>query len=145
MRRIVPFGFMAILLLFPVPGLEAQDVSGTWTLTYSMMGRQGGQAREVSMDVTFTQEGSAVSGTALMAMGGRRGGGGEPQPIPLSDVELEGDKLTFTVTRGQGERSFSFVFNGTVAGTAMEGTMTRSGGMRGGGQPTPFKGVKKEG
>jgi hypothetical protein len=136
---------MAILLMFMAPTLEAQDVTGDWTITYSMMGRQGGQAREVSMDVSFKQDGAAVTGTALMAMGGRRGGGGrEPQPIPLTDTKLEGDQLSFTVARGMGERTISFVFNGTVAGNAMEGTMTMGGG-RGGAEPIPFKGIKKEG
>jgi hypothetical protein len=139
---------MAALLLFLAPSLQAQDVSGTWTLTYSMMGRQGGQAREVSMDVTLVQEGAAITGTALMQMRGRPGGGGDPpapQEIPISDGKIEGNEFTFTITRSMGERSMSTVYSGTVAGNAMEGTMTMTGGMRGGGEPIPFKGVKKEG
>ncbi len=149
MHRFVSLGLMAVLFMFIVPALQAQDVNvtGDWTITYAMQGRQGGQAREISMDVTFQQEGTAVTGTALMAMRGRPGGGGapEPEPVPLTDTKLEGDQFTFTVTRGMGERTFSQVFTCTVAGNAMEGTVAMAGGMRGGGEPIPFKGVKKEG
>lgn len=147
MRRLIPFAFMAVLLALAGP-LQAQDVSGTWTLTYSQMGRQGGQAREVSMDVTLAQDGTAVTGTALMAMRGRPGGGGgagggQPQEVPLTNGKIEGDKLTFSIVRGQGERSMTMVFTSTVAGSEMSGTMAMSGGM-GEREPIAFKGVKKE-
>jgi hypothetical protein len=150
MRRFLSFGLMAALFMLVVPALQAQDVNvtGDWTITYTMQGRQGGPGRELSMDVTFQQEGTVVTGTALMAMRGRPGGAGgapEPEPVPLTDTKLEGDQLTFTVTRGMGERSFSQVFTCTVAGNAMEGTVAMAGGMRGAGEPIPFKGVKKEG
>jgi hypothetical protein len=152
MRRLASFGLMAVLFLLMAPTLQAQDidVTGDWTITYTMQGRQGGQAREVSMDITLKQEGANVTGTALMAMGRRPGGAGgaapEPQPIPLTDVKLEGDKLTFTVSRTMGERTTATVYNATVAGNTMEGTMSMTGGMRGGtGEPLPFKAVKKEG
>lgn len=146
MRRFVPFGLMAAFLLILAPSLQAQGVSGDWTLTYTMMGRPEGQAMERTMDVTLKQDGEAITGTALMAMRGRPGGegGGEPQEVPISEGKLEGDQITFTVARSMGERTMAFVFTGTVSGNAMEGTMTMAGGMRGG-DPIPFKGVKKEG
>jgi len=101
------------------------------------------------MDATFLQDEAAVTGTALMAMGGRgrRGGGGDPpapQEIAIEDGTMEGNVLTFTINRSMGERTMSMVFTGTVEGNAMEGTMAMSGGM-GGGEPIPFQGVKKEG
>ena len=68
----------------------------------------------------------------------------EPQEIAIEDGKMEGDKLTFTINRSMGERTFSMTFTGTVSGATMEGTMATSGGM-GGGEPVPFKGVKKEG
>ncbi|MGD2122102.1 MAG: hypothetical protein PVJ76_10180 [Gemmatimonadota bacterium] len=150
MRRFVSLGLMAVLFMLVVPALQAQEVNvtGDWTITYTMQGRQGGPGREMSMDVTFQQEGTTVTGTALMAMPGRPGGGGgapEPEPISLTDTNLEGDQLTFTVSRGMGERTFSQVFTATVAGNEMEGTVAMGGGMRGGGEPIPFTAVKKEG
>ena len=147
MRRLVPLGLMATLLMFLATPLQAQDVTGSWTITYSQMGRQGGQAREVSMEVTFLQDGATVTGTTMMAMRGRPGGGGEPpapQEVAIEDGTMEGNVLTFTINRGMGERTMSMVFTGTVEGNAMEGTMAMSGGM-GGGEPIPFQGVKKEG
>ena len=50
MRSVISLAFMAVLMTLAAP-LQAQDVTGDrtltgdWTLTYSMMGRQGGQAR----------------------------------------------------------------------------------------------------
>jgi hypothetical protein len=133
--------------MFLATPVQAQ-VTGDWTITYSQMGRQGGAAREVSMEITFKQDGAAVTGTTMMAMGGRARGGGEapaPQEVAISDGKMEGDKLTFTINRGMGERTISMVFTGTVTGAAMEGTMAMGGGMggMGGGEPIPFKGVKK--
>jgi hypothetical protein len=146
MRRIVPLGLMAILLMFQAAPVQAQDVTGDWTITYSQMGRQGGAPREVSMEVTLVQDGAVVTGTTMMAMRGR-GGGGEapaPQEVAISDGTMEDGKLTFSIARAMGERTMTMTFTGTVDGNAMEGTMATAGGM-GGGEPIPFKGVKKEG
>ena len=148
MRRIVPLGLMAVLFMFMAPGLEAQDVSGAWTLTYTQMGRDG-QSMERTMEITFEQEGAAVTGTTMMQMRGRPGGGGGAPPAP-QEVTIEGGKmedgqLTFNIVRGQGERSMTMVFTAKVAENTMEGTLAMTGGMRAGGEPVPFKGVKKEG
>jgi len=148
MRRIVPLGLMAILFMFMAPGLEAQDVSGTWTLTYSQMGRDG-QSAERTMEITFEQEGAAVTGTTMMQMRGRPGGGGgtppAPQEVTIDGGKMEDGQLTFNIVRGQGERSMTMVFTAKVAENTMEGTLAMTGGMRAGGEPVPFKGVKKEG
>jgi hypothetical protein len=146
MRRIVPVGLVAMLFAFTAIPLHAQDVTGTWTLTYSMMGRQGGQAREVSMDFTLKQDGAVVTGTTMMAMGRGRAGGEAPAPqeIAIENGKMDGNKLTFSFTRGTGDRSMIQTFTGTVSGNNMEGTITMTGGM-GGGEPIPFKGVKKVG
>ena len=147
MRRVVPLGFVAMLLAFMAVPLQAQDVTGSWSLTYSMMGR-GGQATERSQDFTFVQDGAVVTGTTMMQMGGRPGGAGgdppAPQEIAIQDGKMDGNTLTFAFTRGMGERSMTQTFTATVSGNTMEGTITISGGM-GGGEPIPFKGVKKEG
>jgi len=148
MRRIALFGFTAILLMVFAGPLQAQDVTGDWTLTYTMMGR-GGQSMERSMDITFQQDGSTVTGTTMMQMRRPAGGGAggnppAPEEVAIEDGKMEGDQLTFTINRDMGERSFSMTFTGAVAGATMEGTITMSGG-RGGGEPAPFKGVKKEG
>lgn len=145
MRRLIPFAFMAVFMTLAGP-LQAQDVSGAWMLSYSQPGRQGGPGREVTMDVTLLREGAAISGTALMAAPGRGGGGGggEPQEVPVTDGKIEGNEFTFSIVRGMGERTMTMVYSGTVSENTMEGTMAMVGG-RGGQEPIPFKGAKKEG
>jgi hypothetical protein len=112
MPRIAPFGFLAMLLLFLVPPLQAQDVTGDWVLTYTAAGR-GGEAMERNMEFTFVQEGSTVTGTTVFArMGQRPGGGGgravpDPQPIEIQDGKMEGDKLTFVISRGMGQQTIT--------------------------------------
>lgn len=155
MRRAIQFAFVSLLLLFMVVPAQAQDLAGTWALTFSRQARGGGQATEVTQEFTFTvAEDGTISGTTMMAMrAGRRGGGGgnppAPQEVALSDVKLEDGKLTFSVNRTFGQRTMTTNYAATVTGNTMEGTFTMAGGMRpgGGGQPaaTPFKGIKKEG
>jgi hypothetical protein len=78
-----------------------------------------------------------------MAMMGRGGGGGGGREIEISDGSFEDGTLTFTITMGMGERSFSQTYVATtVTADSMEGTIT--GGMRAA-EPMPFKGIKKEG
>jgi hypothetical protein len=129
-------------LLLATP-LRAQNVAGTWELTSE--GPRGPR----TTTVIFVQEGASVSGKVQMpAMGGRPGGNpppnapAGPREIEFKDGTLESGKLTFTVTMGMGERSFSQTYTATVAadGKTMEGTMT---GGRAGAEPVPFKGVKK--
>jgi len=145
MRRIVSYGLTGLLLTLLASPVQAQeDVSGEWTLTYTMMGRQGGQGREINQDITLVQDGTTVTGTAVLTMGRPGGGGGQTQEVEITDGKIEGDQLTFTITRGMGERSMSTVYTATVSGSEMEGTLAFSGG-RGGMEPITFTGVKKVG
>lgn len=146
MRGLIPLAFVAVLMTLAAP-LHAQDVAGTWTLSYSQMGRQGGAPRDVSMDVTLIQDGANVTGTVLMPMRGRPGaggGGGAPQEVAITEGKMDGDQLIFSIVRGQGERTMTLVFTSTVSGSTMEGKLAMSGGM-GEREPVPFKGVRKEG
>ncbi len=145
MRSVISLAFMAVLMTLASP-LQAQDVSGTWVLTYTQMGRNG-QSMERTMEITFNQDGSEVTGTTMMQMGGRGGGGTPPAPqeVNIDGGTFEGNKLTFNIIRGQGERAMTMVFSSTVEGSTMDGTLAMTGGPRAGGEPIAFKGVKKEG
>jgi hypothetical protein len=154
MRRAIPFVFMSLMLLFLVVPAQAQDLAGTWALTFSRQARGGGQATEVTQEFTFeVAEDGTITGKTMMAMrGGRRGGGAgaaqAPQEVALSDVKLEDGTLTFSINRTFGERTMTTNYTATVTGNTMEGTFTMAGGMGGGGgtrPPTPFTGTKKEG
>jgi hypothetical protein len=52
---------------------------------------------------------------------------------------MDGDQLTFTLSMGMGDRTFSQTFTATVSGDTMEGTITTPRGEN------PFTGTKKEG
>ncbi len=139
MRRFVPVGLMAAMLLLVTLPLQAQSVSGTWDITTTT------QRGERTISVTLVQDGTTVTGTATMPMMGRGGGGGggAPMEVEISDGKFENGTLTFSITMGMGERSFTQTYTATtVTADAMEGTV--SGGMRAT-EPTPFKGVKKDG
>ena len=143
MRRALSFSFMTLLFMFLAVPLQAQDVTGAWTLTYTMTGRNG-QEMERTIDIAFQQEGTAVTGTVTLAGRGGRGGGGggAPREVEIQDGTMVGNTLTFSYTMGMGERSFTQSFTATVTGNTMEGTL--SGGMRQT-DPIPFTGVKREG
>ncbi len=150
MRRFAPLSALALVLATALP-LRAQNVSGTWELTYST------QRGERTITLELAQQGATVTGKVILpAMGARGGGGGNPPPnmpampreVEIKDGKIEGNKLTFSYEMGMGERSFTQTFTATVSadGKSMEGTMTGGLGMGGAApQPIPFKGVKKEG
>ncbi|MFC1661278.1 hypothetical protein ACFL3S_07500 [Gemmatimonadota bacterium] len=137
MRRVFPLGLMALLLFLASP-LQAQDVTGSWDLTWETP--RGTRTTTVAL----AQDGADVTGTATMQMMGRPGGGGDggTQEIAISDGAMDGDQLTFSITLGMGDRTFTQTFAATVSGDTMEGTVT--GGMRST-DPIPFTGQKKEG
>jgi hypothetical protein len=149
MRRIVSYGLMGLFLTLLAPPIQAQqNVTGDWVLTYMAQGREG-EAVERTMEFTFVQDGSTVTGTTVFAPMGRRPGGGAgqnpppPQEIEIQEGKIEGDQLTFTVVRTMRQRSTTQVFTATVSGNSMEGTIETTGGMRGSGE-TAFTGTKKE-
>ena len=138
MRRFIPFVFLAILFLAGASQAQAQaDVTGTWEITYEA------QRGARTMDVTFQQDGSALTGVAVMQMRGRPGGGGggggagTTREVEISNGIVEGDQISFTITMGMGQRSMGLTFTGTVSGNTMEGVMS---GMQG---EVPFAGEKK--
>jgi len=141
MRRFFPLGLMALFLFLASP-LQAQDVTGTWDLTWEI--QRGARTTTVALVQEETPEGTTVTGTATMQMRGPPGGGGGggAREIAITDGKMDGDKLTFTLAMGMGERTFSQTFTATVSSDTMEGTVT--GGMRST-EPIPFTGTKKEG
>jgi hypothetical protein len=134
MRSSAPFALLAFLLLGGGEGARAQvDVTGSWEISWET-------PRGVTTSTfTFAQEGTALSGTALMAARGGpgRGGGGQPREVEISDGKVDGNTLTFRMAMGMGERSTTFTFAGEVSGNDIVGTMTTPRGE------TPFTGRRK--
>lgn len=112
---------LAAVSMTPEPAAGQAAVSGTWELTWETP--RG--ARTITM--TLTQDSTTVTGTAAMPMG----------DVPVQDGVVDGDRVSFSLVMGRGDRTFEMKFEGTVDGAAMTGTML---GMRG--NEVPFTGKR---
>jgi hypothetical protein len=109
--------------------VAAQDLTGTWEISSET--QRGPQ----NLTLELVQDGSALTGTVTLTMGGRRGGGGGgggERTMEISHGEVDGMSFSFLYTISFGERSISQSYSGTFEGDAMEGTIE---GGRGGGRP----------
>ena len=84
----------------------AADVTGKWTSEAPAGGKGGPQT------LTLKQDGSKLTGTVDAGRGG---------PVELSNGSVEGDKVSFEVTRDFGDKGkFTSKYSGTVSGTTMK-------------------------
>src|SRR3954454_6980992 len=84
--------FVTTILLVLAIGAFATDVSGKWT--YEQPGRGGNPGRPVT--ITLKQTGNNITGQ-VPGMG--RGGDAPPPPTEITNGKVEGDKISFEVTR----------------------------------------------
>jgi len=131
MRRAPVLAALAATFAFAASA-SAQDVSGTWEISWETP--RGAQ----TVNFTFAQDGSALTGSAEMTMGRPGGGGGQSRTVEISDGTVEDGHISFSLALGGGQRSFTMSFAGTVDGDAMKGTVTNP---RGG--ENPFTGKRK--
>jgi hypothetical protein len=85
---------------------EPAKVAGSWELTFE--GPRGTRTQTL----TIQQDGSKIKGTLT----GQRG------ESPL-EGSVDGNKISFTVTRETPNGTFTIEYNGTVEGDSMKGTM----------------------
>jgi hypothetical protein len=127
------------LLAVAVVALAADAITGKWV--YEQAGRDGGTPRPVTFELKA--EGAKLTGTVSGAMGGRGGGGGgAPQAQPISNGKVDGNNVSFDVTREGQQGSMTTKYVGVVAGNEMKLKVTRPG--RGGGDPTTVDVVAKK-
>jgi hypothetical protein len=93
--------------------LQAADVTGKWTA--QVPGRNG-QTREATF--VFKQEGAKLTGTTS----GRQG------DTPIADGKVEGDTISFTVTRSFNGNEVKLLYKGTVTANEIKFTQQREGG-----------------
>lgn len=98
----------------------AADVSGKWTA--EVPGR-GGNTQKVT--ITLKADGSALTGTVSNPMG----------ETAISDGKVDGDTVTFTVTREMQGNTVKQNYTGKLAGDEIKFTVVREGGQ---GQPREF-------
>lgn len=127
--------FVTTILLAVAFVAAAADVTGKWT--FEMAGR-GGQAQTVTLNLK--QSGSTLTGTQTGGMGGR-GGDGAAQDVQISNGKVDGDKISFEVTREFQGQSRTTKYEGTAAGSELKLKVTRPG--RGGEMQTSDVVAKK--
>jgi hypothetical protein len=89
----------------------AADVSGTWT------GEQQGRNGPMTVTLNLKAEGNTLSGTIS-------GRGGE---TAISDGKIDGDNVSFTVTREFNGNTMKMKYSGTVSGSEMKLKVEREG------------------
>ena len=120
--------FVVTIALVAAFALMAADVSGKWT--FEQAGRQGGTPRQVT--ITLKADGAKLTGS-VPGMG--RGGADVP-PSDITDGKVEGNKVSFSVTREFNGNKITQEYKGTVAGSDLKLNVT---GGRGGPVDVVFK------
>ena len=107
---------MALIAVVAVVGLvgvarAAEDPTGTWkwTATY------GGQSRDATVKLKL--EGDKLTGVYV--------GGQSNTETKIDDAKLEGDKVSFSVTRERDGNKFTTKYSGTLKGDTITGKSER--------------------
>ena len=105
-----------ILLVVALVALAADAVTGKWV--YETQGRDG-TPRQTTLNLKA--DGATLTGDISGGMGGRGGGGGgAPAATPISNGKVDGNNITFDVTRDFGGNSFTIKYAGVVSGSEMK-------------------------
>jgi hypothetical protein len=128
-----------ILLVVALVALAADTVTGKWV--YETQGRDG-TPRQTTMNLKA--DGAKLTGDVTGGMGGRGGGGGggAPAPAPISNGKVDGNNVSFEVTRDMGGNSFTIKYEGVVSGAEMKLKVTMPG--FGGGEPRTQEATAKK-
>jgi len=114
---------LAALTLVLAASAQAADVAGKWA--WVMPGRNGGSDRTNTL--TLKVEGGKVSGN--VAAPNRDG---KDVETPITDAKLEGDTVSFSVTREWSGNSMTAKYSGKVEADKLTGKIetTRNGESR---------------
>jgi len=129
---------LALALVVPAQAADAKkaDPNGTWTWTQPPRG--GGDApanatpRKSTLKLKVDDE--KLTGTLSQPAFGRRGQGGDAPATPPAPVEtaiskgkVNGNEISFEVTRTRGENSFTTKYTGKIDGDAIKGKIEMPG------------------
>ena len=139
-RRTIVAAIAAAAALSAAP-VAAQNLTGTWELS------QETQRGARTSTLALVQDGSGLTGTLTLTLGGRRGGGGGgggAMEVSVDDGMVDGNSFSFSVTLSFGNNSITQSYSGTFDGDSMEGGIEGGGrrGGGGGGGPRPFTGKR---
>ncbi|HIF22557.1 MAG TPA: hypothetical protein EYQ27_11780 [Gemmatimonadetes bacterium] len=138
-RRTIVAAIVAAAALSAAP-VAAQNLTGTWELS------QETQRGARTSTLTLVQDGSGLTGTLTLTLGGRRGGGGGgggAMEVSVDDGMVDGNSFSFSVTLTFGDNSITQSYSGTFDGDSMEGGIEGGGRRGGGGGPRPFTGKRR--
>ena len=119
--------FVVAILCVMTFAVMAADVSGKWT--YDQPGRQGGAATPVT--ITLKADGATLTGKVT-----RQGQNG-PMDSDISEGKVDGNTVTFKVSRDMRGTTVVTTYKGTLDGDTLNLEVTAPG--RGGGDPTTTK------
>ncbi len=112
MKLRIAFCMLGVLMVMAAVAAAA-DVTGKWIA--QMPGRDG-QTREVPF--TFKVEGDKLTGTTA----------GRDAETPIADGKINGDEISFSITRNFNGNSMKMLYKGKVSGDEIKFSMTREGG-----------------
>ena len=107
-KAILLAGLLAMLMSMATVALAQGKIDGNWEM--SMQGRQG---NTMTQTLTLKADGSKLTGSIK----GQRG------ETAISDGTVDGNKITFTVTRQTPNGEFKQTYTGTVDGDNIKGTV----------------------
>lgn len=125
--------FVVSILLVAALGAYAADASGKWT--WDQQGRQG---NTTTVTLNLKQDGSKLSGTVSQP-----GRGGNAMESPISDGTINGNDVSFKVSRETPNGSFTTTYKGTLKGDTMDLEIARPA-FGGGDAPPPLKVTAKK-
>jgi hypothetical protein len=122
--------FVFTILLVVAFVAMAADITGKWVA--EQPGRNGGPARQTTLDLKAN--GATLTGTVTGGGGGGRrggggggGGGGAPQAREISDGKVDGNNISFTVKVEFNGNTMVSKYEGTLSGDELKLKVTRDG------------------
>lgn len=128
-----------MLLAVAMVAMAADTVTGKWTMEQA--GRGGGPPRVTTFDLKA--DGAKLTGT-VTTPGFARGGDTPPPPTaaPISNGKVDGNNITFEVTRDFGGNSFTMKYECAISGSEMKVKTIMPG--RDGGEPRTMESTAKK-
>jgi hypothetical protein len=117
------FLLSSFVLLALIASAWAADVTGQWKA----------QAQGADITLTFKVDGNALTGTVDNSMAG---------PTDIKEGKIEGDEISFYVSRKINESEMKITWKGKVAGDEIKFTRKAEGGTGGAAEEIVAKKVK---
>ena len=118
----------------------AADPSGKWTFEQPRMGRGGGGGAPQTVTVTMNLKASGGTLTGDLSQPGRNG---DLMKMDISEGKVEGDNISFAVSRETPNGTFKTTYKGTVKGDTIDLEISRPA-FGGGEAPPPLKVTAKK-